>query len=290
MWVYFNDNGQVITSIPHGENIKQGGSFNVYVAFNKSYFQNLIGKESILYTSEELINWINANIGATFTFEDYADQYPFAELKKFEKIKDNESVCMLKDGESYVVFHYKGLPNETELYGDFTLVFRLANVTRETNSSNKNWEEVRSSVIEHEVYIQGPINVYIEATYGYKPISTNVSKEQIDILLDTLKDYVNNQKIFVRYSEYENGANMWEIDNNQEFFGLYVGQIASRNPADYKWIRRTGVSHDISAIVKFVLDEFGILIVTDSKGNIVPYFNEGVATINNSHYADGIIY
>lgn len=278
MWIYFNDNGQVITSIPHGETIKQGGSFNVYVAFNKSYFQNLIGKEALLYTSEELINWINANIGATFTFEDFADQYPFAELKKFEKIKDNESICMLKDGESYVVFHYKGLPNETELYGDFTLVFRLANVTR--NSANE--------VIEHEVYIQGPINIYVEATYGYKPISTNVSKEQIDILLDALKDYVNNQKIFVRYSDYENGSEMWDIDNDQEYFGLYVGQIASSKPEDYVWIKRAGAN--ISEVLSFLLSEDGILIITNKKGAVVPSFNEGIVSIDNSHYADGIIY
>ena len=195
MWVYFNDNGQVITSIPHGETIKQGGSFNVYVAFNKSYFQNLIGKESILYTSEELINWINANICATFTFEEYADQYPFAELKKFEKIKDNESICMLRDNETYVVFHYKGLPNETELYGDFELIFRLARVTRDLSCRQDSWEHICNSVTEHEVCVQGPINIYIESTYGYKPISTNVSKEQIDILLDVIKEHAFNQKI-----------------------------------------------------------------------------------------------
>lgn len=290
MWVYFNDNGQVITSIPHGENIKQGGSFNVYVAFNKSYFQNLIGKESILYTSEELINWINANIGATFTFEDYADQYPFAELKKFEKIKDNESVCMLKDGENYVVFHYKGLPNETELYGDFTLVFRLANVTRETNSSNKNWEEVRSSVIEHEVYIQGPINVYIEATYGYKPISTNVSKEQIDILLDVIKEHAFNQKIFVRYSEYENGAEMVEYENEQEYFGLYVGLEPSSKPEDYVWIKRAGAN--IGEVLNFLLNEDGVLIITNKSGAVIPSYNEeeGIISIDNASFIGGVIF
>lgn len=290
MWVYFNDNGQVITSIPHGENIKQGGSFNVYVAFNKSYFQNLIGKESILYTSEELINWINANIGATFTFGDYADQYPFAELKKFEKIRENESVCMLKDGESYVVFHYKGLPNETELYGDFTLVFRLANVTRETNSSNKNWEEVRSSVIEHEVYIQGPINVYIEATYGYKPISTNVSKEQIDILLDVIKEHAFNQKIFVRYSEYENGAEMVEYENEQEYFGLYVGLEPSSKPEDYVWIKRAGAN--IGEVLNFLLNEDGVLIITNKSGAVIPSYNKenGIISIDNASFIGGVIF
>ena len=179
MWIYFNDEEKVVTSIPHGESIKQGGSFNVYVAFNKSYFQKIIGKESLVYTSEELINWINDNYAATFTFEENPSKYPLAKLMRFEKIKDNESICLLKDKETYVVFQYIGLPSETEIFGDHELIFRLSRYIKNNAGNN----------IEHEVKIAGPINVYVEATYGYKPLSSNVSMEQIDLLLEHVKEY-----------------------------------------------------------------------------------------------------
>ena len=33
MWVYLNNNGIPSTRIPHGEVIRQRGSFNIYIAF-----------------------------------------------------------------------------------------------------------------------------------------------------------------------------------------------------------------------------------------------------------------
>ena len=38
MWIYINDLGQVVTTIPHGEIIRQGSTFTINIAVDIEYF------------------------------------------------------------------------------------------------------------------------------------------------------------------------------------------------------------------------------------------------------------
>ena len=67
MWVYLNNNGISTTRIPHGEIIRQRGSFNIYIAFEIEDFK-VDGKT---FSSEvALLNYLkNGNFVTTIHFK-----------------------------------------------------------------------------------------------------------------------------------------------------------------------------------------------------------------------------
>ena len=275
MWVYFNDNEQVITSIPHGETIKQGGTFNVYVAFNKSYFQNKAG--NVLLSSEDLLNWIKFNIQATFRFGNGYEFGPVVgpvipTIERFEKIKDNENVCALKDGETYVVYHYMGLPGDTTQYGDFILLFELTEGYLDPN------DEAGKTFIVTNKNISGPINIYIEPTYGYEVPNVNVTMEQIDLLIAHIQEYsrelanVNYTDLSKKFVKIENqnivdlrDYDTTPIDNSEDFANAIRGFKEHFDSRIYY----TKLSDETSIVG--LVDEEGRVFTLTSLGKIAYY-------------------
>lgn len=186
MWVLINENGQVITQIPHGQIVRQGSTFHVYVAFEKNYFRKFIGREIAIYSIERLKTWVNDHIEATFSFDGTFDTYPSnSERMFFERLTDNENLCSFKDKEWYLVFKYNGTPSQSDEYGAFNLNLRLSKIERDSNSK----------IISHDVEVIGPMSIYIEKTYGKKTNNNTVTREQIDELLDLINTKAKNNVI-----------------------------------------------------------------------------------------------
>lgn len=186
MWVLINENGQVITQIPHGQIVRQGSTFHVYVAFEKNYFRKFIGREIAIYSIERLKTWVNDHIEATFSFDGTFDTYPSdSERMFFEKLTDNENLCSFKDKEWYLVFKYNGTPSQSDEYGTFNLNLRLSKIERDSNDN----------IISHEIGVVGPMSIYIEKTYGKKTNNNTVTREQIDELLDLINTKGKNNVI-----------------------------------------------------------------------------------------------
>ncbi|MBR6517459.1 MAG: hypothetical protein IKT40_11560 [Bacilli bacterium] len=156
MWVLMNDKGQVITSIPHGEIIRQGSSFSISVAFEKEYFYNILGRESVIYSSYKFLTAIEEKIHAQFTFEDFiVSDLVTPQLIKFKKVKPNESICSFEEGKTYVVYKFDGSSSHSEKEGEKSLVLKLNFM-----------EEVNGNISIKEEKTLGAINLYIEKTYG----------------------------------------------------------------------------------------------------------------------------
>lgn len=196
MWVYINDIGQVVTSIPHGQIVRQGSTFEVYVAFNVNYFKNqsnfgkFFGDDFCLYSIERLSNWINSNLISTFSFDNMNDVYIQSQKVYFEKIKENENTCLLKDKKWYLVFKYIGTTEASKNYGTFNLNLRL------------------SKPNDNIVKVIGPIPIYIEKTYGDIQQNVNVTREQIDELLDYVKNKSDiSFKVDLEFNSYHEFAN-----------------------------------------------------------------------------------
>lgn len=185
MWIYINDLGQVVTTIPHGEIIRQGSTFTINIAFDREYFENIIenhtgSNECKIWSIEQIASWADDYIGMQLKFKDTPIQSPSPELVMFTKIKDNENTCQLKDGNTYVVYKFRGETSYTEDYGNYELVVRMSTVTKDEN---------QDIVTEHHVYVSGVVDVYIEPTYGYTPQIAEVTFTQIDYLLE----HINNK-------------------------------------------------------------------------------------------------
>ena len=162
MWVHINKDGKVTTVLSHGNIIRQGSSFDVFVAIEKEYFRKFIGKEFPLYSTERICDWANSNLSATFTFDNSSvERWCEPERLYFEKLKENENTSSFYDKQYYVGYVFKGTTTDSEKYGTFNLVLRLVKT-------------------ENEVDVIGPIQLNIEKTYGDKTIVTGVTREQID--------------------------------------------------------------------------------------------------------------
>ena len=192
MWVLINNEGQIVTSIPHGEIIRQGSSFSVYVAFERNYFDKIIEDktgsiEHLAWTIEELRQWLDDYVGVQVKFKDTPIQILSPNFMTFHKIKDNESICSFKDNKDYIVYKYFGDSSYTEDFGSYPMIIRMSTVDRK--DENGDWDQVD----EHRVYVDGIINIYIEPTYGYTPKIAEVTYEQIDYLIDFLNNKLNSK-------------------------------------------------------------------------------------------------
>lgn len=67
----------------------------------------------------------------------------------------------------------------------------------------------------------------LEVTGAYKVCVYN---EDANVTLES-------NTLFIMYADDENGTNMTDTYNNQEYLGTYVGTKASTNPSDYTWMK-----------------------------------------------------
>ena len=178
MWVLYNNSGQVITNIPHGEIIRQGSDFSVYIAFEKTFFLEKIGQNSKLYSNLMLVNWINENIGVQIRIDEFPVQIPLAELKKFEKLKDTENICSFEESKEYIVFKFNVLREWNSNFGEKIITVRMSEIVTNENGT----------VTEHTVNISGQIPIYVEPTYGFNSQEVDITQEQIDFLLEGMQE------------------------------------------------------------------------------------------------------
>ena len=304
MWVLINENGQVVTQIPHGQIIRQGSTFHIYVAFEKNYFKKYLGRDIAIYSIERLKEWVNNHIEATFSFDGTFDTYPSdSERIFFEKLLDNENLCSFKDKEWYLVFKYNGTPSQSEDYGTFNLNLRLSKIERNTAG------EIQT----HQVDVIGPISVYIEKTYGKKTNNNTVTREQIDELLDLINLKGKNNVIhyiseymFESYHELAQYC-LEELDFKEESKIVYAdvlnnmtiatvnnltkrvmmissdGSILCSNGYKYYYVSQS----DIQILNSLMIgDDIQLLI---NNGNLVFKSSKGEAQLNLEKESQGVL-
>ena len=111
---------------------------------------------------------------------------PLPQKVMFEKLKANENIGSLKDRENYIVFKYRGLPNYTENFGLKNLTIRFATVTTQLSAEeDRQWDE---NIVEHKVWVNGVVQIYVEPTYGYTPQITEITYTQVDYFLEAVNE------------------------------------------------------------------------------------------------------
>ena len=186
MWVYLNNNGIPSTRIPHGEVIRQRGSFNIYIAFEKSDFKvNGLEFESevalLSYLKEgNFVTTIHFKRPSEPEFNDfrYIDEDHIS-IKTFKKTHDSEVTYDLVDGKRYVVYSFHGEPDLIDEYGNYEASITFYQV---------NGEDVEVGVQEvHNILKTGNIKFYVEKTYGEAEPNKAISISQYDYLLNYVK-------------------------------------------------------------------------------------------------------
>ena len=128
MWILFNESGDIVTSIPHGQAIRQYNPFDLYLCFpNESQFQNLEPVTSFLSGDNSFVTagtkdsaiW-GGNNPVTF-YQAYVDEAVFGFIP----------------GKQYSCYHIH-VPedtNVTENFGKLTMVVSVTIDTEETHTA-----------------------------------------------------------------------------------------------------------------------------------------------------------
>lgn len=194
MYVYYDKTGTLKTQINHGEILRQGSDFNLTICFDPDYVEDwskIVVTANILLPDGKTQNGFKAALA-----NDIA-------LKKFEKTNDSEMTYALVPNKYYKMFDFQWLhsliPSISDYPGNLKIeigVYKLRDVQIDSEQDQTNIlyepdQDYILSVIDR-TYIQGVINAFVEAVFGFVPSPTiDDSTDHYEELKQCYIDLVN---------------------------------------------------------------------------------------------------
>ena len=288
IWLVYSKKGNLISKVPNGNVIRQGGTFTLFFVF------------------EEEQNSLNKSLSICFQRPGDKTTTPFDGLgapvkKRFNKYKPNEITYGLVDGREYMVYESTFDPTYQELtkkYGNLTAIIKIKNLT------------------DGSVYYEGAVQLYVEPTFGKAESGTSyITQTEYENLIDTMNeldikklnkkdDVVENLTIesgniskSVLVNDVENNNVIGELETQEKIdnsIGIAMqGVVRENDIKDYVKIGEFNSFNDNEpALIKAqYADESGVAetankAICDAKGNIIDetYLTskfQGIFTIDN---------
>lgn len=187
MYLYFNEQGVLTTQIPHGEIVRQSGTFTMHFAFEIDY--DFVNRYSLTINFKRPGEKVFGN-----TYYVPVKDKPQPQI--FKKIKSNEITYSFIEGQEYVFYDFicDSTIGASERTGDVEAVVRIL----DKNSLDKNEEKVKS------VITQGLVTFHVERTFG-TPYTNTISPTQYDYLLAYIDRKIEGgiSDLYVKKVEYE---------------------------------------------------------------------------------------
>ena len=163
IWLFYSKKGNLISKVPNGNSIRQGGSFTLIFAFEDDNYME------------------HKNFSVSFQRPGDKNQtisYPFGETEpiQFKKYKPNEITYGLIDGKTYNVYREVFDPSSgiTTKYGSLNVIAKI-----------------KSEEDEDLVYYEGAVQLYIEPTYGKSEDNSFISRTESEQLTDLINNIAN---------------------------------------------------------------------------------------------------
>ena len=199
MFLYFNHQGELTTSIPHGEIPRQGNPLSVYVAVDKAFFKNK--------NPNTPLGW--ALKVAVVSETEMAESFPmtYLGLEIFKKKNGSEITYDLVENTPYHMYYQK-IPAEysTAEFGDKRLIvsFYRKQLLNDGTFSD--------SVVEY--YNNEACDLHIEKTYGNASVPITISKNQYKIIQEKL----NNLTVSKQDKNLFNGTTVKNLSKAFDYF------------------------------------------------------------------------
>ena len=163
IWLFYSKKGNLISKVPNGNSIRQGGTFTLIFAFEDDDYMT------------------HKNLSVSFQKPGDKNQsvsYPLGETQevKFEKYKPNEITYGLVDGKVYNVYKYTFDPSTglTSKYGNLNVIARI---------KNESDDDI--------VYYEGAVQLYIEPTFKKGEDTSLISRSESQALTDAINTKLN---------------------------------------------------------------------------------------------------
>lgn len=175
MYVYFNNEGVLKTTIPHGEPVRQGSNLNLYICLETDFFTS---------KNENIEDWTvnvdlilpNEKIGTTKLLTTKVDNIP--ETIIFQKTNDSEVTYDLKNGKDYLCYEFSFTPETSTVYAG-TLIAAISLIKIDM---------VDGVVISKDTKYFGNANIFVEKTFGYGKRVVDESSLHYQNLVDQIND------------------------------------------------------------------------------------------------------
>ena len=188
MYLYFNEQGVLTTQIPHGEIVRQSGTFTMSFAFEKDYdFVNRYGLTITFKRPGE------KGFGNTYFIP---TNKPRTEI--FKKVKPSEMTYSFIEGQTYTFYDFTcdSVIAASERAGEVQAVVRILDKKTLDHENQKT----------ENVIAQGLIQFYVERTYG-APYSNTISPTQYDYLLAYIDKNISDIKsAYIKSVDFEEGT------------------------------------------------------------------------------------
>lgn len=175
MYVYFNNEGVLKTTIPHGEPVRQGSNLNLYICLEPDFFTS---------KNENIEDWTvnvdlilpNEKIGTTKLLTTKVNNIP--ETIIFQKTNDSEVTYDLKNGKDYLCYEFSFTPETSTVYAG-TLIAAISLIKIDM---------VDGVVISKDTKYFGNANIFVEKTFGYGKRIVDESSLHYQNLVDQIND------------------------------------------------------------------------------------------------------
>ena len=175
MYVYFNNEGVLKTTIPHGEPVRQGSNLNLYICLEPDFFTS---------KNENIEDWTvnvdlilpNEKIGTTKLLTTKVNNIP--ETIIFQKTNDSEVTYDLKNGKDYLCYEFSFTPETSTVYAG-TLIAAISLIKIDM---------VDGVVISKDTKYFGNANIFVEKTFGYGKRIVDESNLHYQNLVDQIND------------------------------------------------------------------------------------------------------
>nr|DAO54097.1 MAG TPA: hypothetical protein [Caudoviricetes sp.] len=175
MYVYFNNEGVLKTTIPHGEPVRQGSNLNLYICLEPDFFTS---------KNENIEDWTvnvdlilpNERIGTTKLLTTKVNNIP--ETIIFQKTNDSEVTYNLKNGKDYLCYEFSFTPETSTVYAG-TLIAAISLIKIDM---------VDGVVISKDTKYFGNAIIFVEKTFGYGKRIVDESSLHYQNLVDQIND------------------------------------------------------------------------------------------------------
>lgn len=252
MYLYFNNEGELTTNIPHGEILRQGSFLNIVVCLDLDFFHSKEENQEDWKVNIQL-GLPNGIIGTTKIVSDF-------KIATFRKTNDSEATYDLIDGKEYYMYKFSFTPEQaTTVAGKLEIYTSLVKMIAILDGNGVSTGEYS----EENIVYNGTTISYIERVFGY-------DKRNI---VDESNLHYNNLV-----------AQINEIDIRKENRVTYT-LISFGTVIEHALVNKTEFSFVLPTIETItIIVPVGVVMGFESKINIkngyeiVPHF------INNSSY------
>lgn len=205
MYLYFNKEGILTTSIPHGEPVRQGGFLNLYVCFDVDFFENDIDRKNHSINVE-----LTLPTGIIGTTKCIPEKEP--SIQVFRKTSDSELTYDLVDGFPYWTYHFKFTPETSTTYHGLV----KANI-----SIVKTYEDEYGDVMEIDRVQFGETQIFVEKTFGFAKKAVDNSTLHYENLIAQINEI--NKKVELKNENFDSvfvGEN--EPDSTEKTYNVWL--------------------------------------------------------------------